>query len=390
MSVTPASDEETVEGAARARESPFVRWRGEWSALATLVIVKVLVLALGAIGYQIFMEERLPSLGAAFAIWDRWDAPHYLDLARYGYAATGEQSLFIVFYPLFPWLTRLVGRPLGDYLAGAFIVSTVASLVAVVLLYRLVRLDYDEAVAQRAVWFFCIFPASYFLHIGYTESLFIALTLAVFLAARAGRWPFVALLGALACLSRVNGLALVPALGVEVLARYWQTRRWEWGWLWIGAVPLGFVGYLLLNYRVTGDPLAFLTVTREHWYKSFAPPWSGIDAMFRSLTWRPLVDQLTVVWQQAFFIVLIAVAAVAAWLRLRPAYATWVTINLLLITGTSFILSVPRYSLILFPLFILFAQLGARPHWFQALTVWSLLLLALLATLFVLQRGMAY
>ncbi len=79
-----------------------------------------------------------------------------------------------------------------------------------------------------------------------------------------------------------------------------------------------------------------------------------------------------------------------AWLRLRPSYAVWMTLNLLLFTSTSFILSVPRYSLTLFPLFILFALLGRRPTWFQALTTWSLLLLALLATLFVLQRGMAY
>jgi hypothetical protein len=381
---------ETAEPQLTATTAPAHDWRGEWSALATLLLTKVLILALGAVSYQILAEERLTSLWAALAIWDRWDAPHYLDLARYGYAASGERGLFIVFYPLFPWLTRLVGRPLGDYLVGAFIVSTIASLIAVLLLYRLVRLDHDEKVARRAVWFFCIFPASYFLHIGYTESLFIALTLGTFLAARAGRWPLVGLLGALACLARVNGLVLAPALAVEVLVRYRQTRRWEWGWAWIGAVPLGFGGYLLLNYRVTGDPFAFLSVTRDHWFKSFAPPWSGIADMLRSLSWRPLVDQITVVWQQAFFIVLVGAGAVVAWLRLRPSYAVWMTLNLLLFTSTSFILSVPRYSLTLFPLFILFAQLGRRPAWFQALTAWSLLLLALLATLFVLQRGMAY
>lgn len=361
-----------------------------WRALATLLIVKVLTLGLGIVGYQIITDTALPTVHAALDVWNLWDAPHYLDLAQYGYGLGGERGNWLVFYPLYPWLTRLVGAPLGDYLLGALLVTTVASLVAVALLHRLVRLDHDAATANRAVWFFCIFPTSYILHIGYTESLFIALVLGAFLAARAGRWPLVGLLGALACLTRVNGLVLLPALALEPLLLWWRTRRFEPRWLWLAAIPLGFVGYLLLNYRVTGDPFAFLALTRERWYKSIAPPWTGIAAMLASRTWRPPFEVWTVVWQQALFLAIGAAGALVAWLRLRPAYALWMTLNLLLFTSTSFILSVPRYSLILFPLFILFALLGRRPLWLAGLTAGSLLLLALLALLFVLQRGMAY
>ncbi len=46
------------------------------------------------------------------------------------------------------------------------------------------RLDLDDELASRAVWFLYIYPTAYFLHIGYTEALFLALTLATFLAAR--------------------------------------------------------------------------------------------------------------------------------------------------------------------------------------------------------------
>ena len=173
----------------------------------------------------------------------------------------------------------------------------------VVLLYRLVRLDHDAATANRTVWFLAIFPTAYILHIGYTESLFISLVLGAFLAARAGRWPLVALLGALACLTRVNGLLLIPALAIEPALHLWRTRRFDRRWLWLAAIPLGFGGYLLLNYRVTGDPFAFLAITRERWFKSFAPPWTGIAAMFESLSWRPPFEIWTVIWQQALFIV---------------------------------------------------------------------------------------
>ena len=361
-----------------------------WSALATMLITKVLILGLGIIAFAVITDTAYPSLHAALGVWNLWDAPHYLDLAQYGYEATGDRADWLVFYPLYPWLTRLVGAPFGDYLVGAFLVTTIASFLAVALLYRLVRLDHDAATANRTVWFFCIFPTAYILHIGYTESLFIALILATFLAARAGRWPLVALLGALACLTRVNGLLLLPALVIEPLILLWRTRRFDPRWLWLAGIPLGFVGYLLLNYRVTGDPFEFLAITRDRWYKSFAPPWVGVGAMLSSASWRPPFELWTVVWQQALFLVIGIAGAIAAWLRLRPSYAVWVTLNLLLFTSTSFVLSVPRYSLILFPLPLLAALLSRRPLWLAGLTAASLLLMAALAILFVLQRGMAY
>lgn len=38
--------------------------------------------------------------------WSRWDSPHYINIARYGYSGAVEDGkhLFLVFYPLLPWL----------------------------------------------------------------------------------------------------------------------------------------------------------------------------------------------------------------------------------------------------------------------------------------------
>jgi hypothetical protein len=59
------------------------------------------------------------------------------------------------------------------------------------------------------------------------------------------------------------------------------------------------------------------------------------------------------------------------------------TLNWLLITSTAFVLSVPRYLLTFFPMFILFAMLSARrPVIGMLLTAASLLFLALFATRF--------
>lgn len=364
-----------------------VRVRIDWSLLGTILAVKGLILLLGALSFQAYADQRIGSWHGWLEIWNRWDAPHYLDLARYGYQPSGEIGLFLVFYPLFPWLTRVASLLTGgDLLVGAFLVSTVASLVAGVLLERLVALDEPPPIARQAVWFLLIFPTSYFLHIGYTESLFMALMLGCFLAARTDRWALAGLLGGLACLTRINGLLLIPALAVEALLRYRATRRWQWQWLWIGAIGLGFAGYLALNYAVTGDPLRFLTIQHEHWYKSLSWPWVGIQGTLRSIVTRTPSEAHMLGVQELIFIVLGLAATLVCCVRLRPSYSMWMAGNWLLFTSTSFIMSVPRYTLTLFPIYILFAHAAQDRRWFAVITTWSLLFMGLFISLFVQSR----
>ncbi len=312
--------------------------------------------------------------------WNRWDALHYLSLAENGYTAEGPGRFSIVFYPLYPWLVRATAWLTGHYLAAAFVVSGVASVAAGILLRRLAELDHSPSVARQAVWFLLIFPTSYFLHIGYTESLFLALVLGCVLAARKNYWALAGGLGALACLTRVNGLVLVPTLLVEAWLQYRVTRRIDWRWLWIGAVGTGVAGYLWLNYHVTGNPFAFSAVMEQQWYKKFNAPWMGIGDV-----WLRIADtNMTEGFHEFFYIVLGLVCTVWSWIRLRPSYAVWITLNWLLITSTDFVVSVPRYLLTFFPIFLLFALLAEkRPLAGRLLAAASLLFLGLFAIKFV-------
>src|SRR5439155_1595341 len=125
------------------------------------------------------------------------------------------------------------------------------------------------------VWFLFIFPGSGALHMPFTESVFLALAIGSFLTARKDRWALAGLLGALACLTRINGLVLMPALAVEAGYQYWKTRRWLWQWLWIGFIGFGILGYLLLNYHVFSNPFMFMTFRREHFFQVMSWPWVG-------------------------------------------------------------------------------------------------------------------
>jgi Gpi18-like mannosyltransferase len=180
------------------------------------------------------------------------------------------------FYSLFPWLVRLIAHLGTSYFVAALIVSGIASIVAVILLRRLVELDYPATVAMRSVWFLLIFPTAYFLHIGYSESLFLALALASILAARADRWLLAGVLGAFCWMTRAPGAVLVPTLAVEAAQQWWVKRRWNWSWVWIAIVPAGFAVYLLINWRVSGNPFGFLQARKEIFEQSFALPLRGI------------------------------------------------------------------------------------------------------------------
>jgi hypothetical protein len=81
--------------------------------------------------------------------------------------------------------------------------------------------------------------------------------------------------------------------------------------------------------------------------------------------------------QELLFVILGFFATIASWRYLRKSYRVWVGGNWLLFVSTSFVLSVPRYTLSLFPLFILMGLAAVRNWWANMLfTVWSILFLA--------------
>ncbi len=183
-------------------------------------------------------------------------------------------------------------------------------------------------------------------------------------------------------MTRGVGVVLVPALAAEVIQQYYARRRWDWRWLAIATVPVGFAIYLLINWHITGDPFAFLQTRRASFNQSFALPSVGI----RQAIWAsyPSPNEAEMVGAQELqFVALGFVCMIISWIKLRPIYAVWMTCTLLLFTSVTFLQSVPRYSLTMFPIFILFALLGRNRFWFGVLTVWSLLFFALFAVLFV-------
>ena len=324
------------------------------------VLVKAGVLLVGAVA----LWAATGAFPGPFDPWHRWDAPHYTDIAIWGYMSNdpgtlaypgyrqdfpGDLDLYIVFFPLYPWLVAAVNAVIGLPIASAFVVSSAASLFVAPLLYRLVAADLGRRVGLWAAAFLLIFPTAYFLHIGYTESLFLALAFGSLWLARTDRWWAAGLLGGLAALTRANGLILIPALAVEAYLQWRQRRRFDIRWVAaVAAVGIGFAIYLAVNLVVYGDPLAFSEIQRSHWFKDLSPPWEGIAGMLNWIGDDDADTAFMLGWMELLFTALGLVATVATAVWLRPTWAAWMAGNWLLIVGTGFVMSVPRYSLVLF------------------------------------------
>ena len=154
---------------------------------------------------------------------------------------------------------------------------------------------------------------------------------------------------ALAALTRINGLILAPALAVEAWLQ-WRAdpdRRLRVAWLAIAGVAIGFGIYLGVNQDVYGDPFAFSEIQRAHWFKDLTWPWEGIAGMVGWIDARDAGLRLhaTAGWScSSSALGLVATVATAIWLR--PTWAVWMAGNWMLTVSTGFVISVPRYSLV--------------------------------------------
>ena len=344
----------------------------------------------------------------------RWDASWYLVIAHYGYRPdlgpyTAPRTAFFPLYPL--GLRWLSGLGLPPVLAGVLL-SVVALALALYGIHRLVTLELgSREVARLAVLLVAFAPMAFFLSADYSESLYLALSVGLFWCARHGRWAWVGVLGALAGATRSAGVVLLlPAL---VLYLYgpredrspdgplregrlpYRYRTWARALrpryrlrrdaLWLALLPAGVLLYMAYLGLRGGDPLLPFHA-QDVWSRHFAGPylgvWDGARAAFAGLRQLLSFQSHHIYFPAApgspaiaashnlllFAFLLAALPALAGVLRRLPAaYGLYVLAALALPlsypVAAQPLMSLPRFLLVLFPLFIWLALwLAPRPR----------------------------
>ena len=342
----------------------------------------------------------------------RWDSGWYLGIAKTGYLSSVQS----VFFPLYPGLIAIGGAVVGrrfDVLIGIGL-SCACAIGALYLLHRLVSLDFDQGLARNTVWIFAWLPIALVLSAVYSEALFLVLTLGSIYAGRLGRWRWAGLLGGLAAATRNTGLLLVVPLLILYLYGPRTDRRPDRtadgltpryairsDLLWVGLVPVGLIAYLVFLNFTTGDPLAPFT-HQHHWGRSFLPL-GGVPLGI----WRALKDIGVVAFPRLDprlagaikvsgvlrHLVYVAFLGLSLWLlriswkRLPGAYTAFAAIGLALAVSVparnDALKSFPRFTLVLFPLWIALALWATERQLVRMVLGISAPLLAASAYLFV-------
>lgn len=370
-----------------------------------LLVVAALALANVGLMFPYPRHQNLIELGGGQPLiwsWGGFDGVHYITISQSGYIAEHTQA----FFPVYPYLIRLVNQMTGlNALLSGLLVSHIFLLVALGLFWKLLRLDLKRDQAQRVILTLLLFPTAFYLGAVYTESLFLALIFGAFLAARKKRWLASGLLGAIASATRPVGVFLFPALLVEWWSRRPRPRvggrgssvfRFAKapGLLSICLVPLGLILYMIYLNNHFGDPLKFL-----HAQPEFGASRSDKIVLLYQVFWRYLKMLMTVdlisllyfrVFQEVFWSLVFLVLGFLSFKKIRLSYAVFAGFSFLAPTLTGTFSSMPRYVLVMFPVFMMVGSWLSKHR--RARWVWygiSGVLLAVNLSLFLTGRWVA-
>lgn len=287
-------------------------------------------------------------------IWGQWDTGWYLDIAQNWYAVEPHYQSYCnyAFFPLYPTLMKFLGAVLGNHYLAGLLISNVALLGAAILLYRLVEIDHDKEAAARSVKYLFIWPTSFILSGVLSEGLFIMLAICSFYYARKGKWLQASIAGFFLSLTRVPGVFVgIPLLYDYMKGKNFRLKEIRVDILALALIPLGFLVYCAYCHVLTGDFLAFVHIQQSGWGHQFVNPIRTlVDGMFGG-TDNPNI--MVAVWFTAFTLV-----ALVVFFWKMPLSHVLFCFLLLFLPLTKGIVSMPRYTVVLFPMFILFAQLG--------------------------------
>lgn len=371
-----------------------------------------------------------------FDAWVRFDGIYFRAIAEYGYADASYRirpeigfPFLTAFFPLFSLLIHLVA-PLfaNNYSVASVVVPQALTCCTLLLLFKLITLDFPRSLAWLTILALITFPTSYFLIASYSESLFLLLVVLAFYLYRRGQYLGAGLIGALASATRITGAPLL--LGAFALntihalrtilrqcfilcPRFARRAAQPRGIILRGTlaacrsaercnagqghgqahqapciaslvlIPLGLIAYLLYQWWAFGEPLLFLQGHgSSEWSVGFDPT-GPIKALL-----LPFATPLKHAWTSeafranyfnALFFYFALAMLLYGWRRLPLSYSLYALLAVFVPTLIGSLISMPRYVLVSFPMFLSMALL-LHTHPRLRLLLLPLALLALAAT----------
>lgn len=297
-----------------------------------------------------------------FWAWGNFDGQHYVNIAQNGYGF-GEYT----FFPFYPLVIRLFGFIFGDKLLNlnfiGQVISNISFLIGLVGFYKLARIDFSEKVARLSVVLLLLFPTSFYFAGVYTESLFFALLVWAFYFIRLKKYLPGSILGALLTFSRPVGIFVLPAFFCEWLVQNWheknKIKKLPFNLI---LIPTGLFSYMFYLKNHLNDAFAFFSeqvYVGEHRSSHIIL----LPQILYRYIFKIFPNQNINYFPGIFFtfleffigvgyVLLIAVLFYAS----RLSYAVFALLAYLTPTFLGSFSSMPRYVLIIFPVYLVLAQ----------------------------------
>ena len=362
------------------KEEKKDRWPFDKADLRALVIFAgSRLIMLLAIYFAAMFVQQNPA-GEFWNANDRWyhyllryDSGWFMKISEHGYTYNGDDLIEqpVVFFPLYPLLSRAVRFLFNSGDASVLIVSNLSILIAAPLFFKLVREDYGDVVAYGATALLAFFPTAMFFSAGYSESLAFLLIVAFFLLLKRERFLWASACCGLAMATRFTNLVCLLPLAWEL----WRRFSGDWKKLAMKAAlcmtiaTSGLWLYMFYLWWAFRKPLAFLT--GQH-------AWQGGETgsnLVRALTLQPFA-YLAGIWHQGpnpntldpWFFLIFLFTILLFRKKLTVSYLIY-ALGLLLVPyitrsgGSLEFQSISRYILLAFPVFIIMGHLFIKRLW---------------------------
>ena len=313
-----------------------------------------------------FLQWRLfgqTSFKNGLTLWSSTDSFHYLNIAREWYLSEGpyDRLVELAFLPGFPLAVRAVASIIHNYLYAGMLVSAVSFAGAETILYCLARLDMDHRTAMRVLRYTVILPGSFFFASPQTESLFLLLSVSCIYLARKKAWFPACLLGGLSAFTKSVGIILLVPVAFELI--YDSLKKVNQNpsrscrslpFLMLLMIPSGFFLYCLICKKVSGNPFQWMIYEKDYWHQQMglffqtaAYQTEKVILDYRSMEYTTLFG----IWIPNLIVSFSALLIMAFTIhKMRLSYGAYFISYYVIAFGATFLLSAPRYALVLFPI----------------------------------------
>ncbi len=375
----------------------FIVWR------LTLLLIAVLALQIIPLptfrfhaSPQWYLRKDVPDY---VWVWGNFDGDGYLLIADRGYRDYGQP-----FFPLFPitikafnLLTKIPLIVSGQIISNLFFVATLF------LVYKLLKIDKKTTNFSDFLWILFLFPTSFFYVAIYNDSMFFFLAALTIYFARREKWIASSIAGALATLTRLNGLALflfiiaeylisnintysgwkVKTLYKNFLKKFTFKNLLKKGLLSSFLIPVAFISYLVYIQIQFGSWTRLFSSMKVWNQDKIVFPlqvfWRYFKIIFlypqiHYVYWVSVLELLMVLFY-IFFIIY-------SYKKIRLSYWLFMIVSLLIPASTGTFQGMPRYGLHLYPLFLaiaLFFQQQSRVKKLAYFVICAILLIVLVS-----------